>query len=80
MTRDPRDGIVPRDMVPQRWDRLRPRHRTGSRSGSYRDPDLSDQWLDEAQWRAQREFRGDAAKIILRLVKEVRTINRRYSR
>lgn len=46
------------------------------REASYRDPDLSEQWLSEAKWRAEREFRGDAAKIIIRLIAEVRRLNR----
>lgn len=51
---------------------------------SYRDPDLSDQWLSEAEWRAVRESSrfgsGDARKIILRLVREVRRLNRMLER
>lgn len=50
------------------------------RRNSYRDPDLSNRWLDEAEWRARREFRGDAAKIIIRLIKEVRRLNRMMGR
>lgn len=54
------------------------------RTGSYRDPDLSDRWLAEAEMRATG--RGplltgrDAAKIILRLVAEVRRLNRETGR
>lgn len=50
------------------------------RSGSYRDPDLSDKWLAEAQWRAEREFHGDSAKIIQRLVNELQRVNRETGR
>lgn len=50
------------------------------RSNSYRDPDLSNRWLSEAEWRARREFRGDSAKIIIRLIKEVRRLNRMLGR
>lgn len=54
------------------------------RSGSYRDPDLSDKWLSEAEQRATghgpRLTGPDATKIILRLVKEIRKINRETDR
>jgi hypothetical protein len=49
------------------------------RSGSYRDPDLSDQWLWEAEQRAlgagPNLSGADVVGIILRLVDEVRNIN-----
>lgn len=50
------------------------------RGGSYRDPTLSDRWLREAELRADREFGGDAGKIIRRLVQEVRAINEETGR
>lgn len=52
------------------------------RSGSYRDPDLSDKWLSEAEWRAvnTKLWPKDARKIILRLVLEVQRINRETGR
>lgn len=54
------------------------------RSGSYRDPDLSDQWLWEAERRAlgrgPRLKGKDAARIILRLVLEVHKINEETGR
>lgn len=50
-----------------------------NREQSYRDPDLSDKWLREAEQRATgrgpRLTSQDAAKIILRLIKEVRRLN-----
>lgn len=49
---------------------------------NYRDPILSERWLWEAEWRATNP-RGnpkltqrDACKIILRLVQEVRRLNK----
>lgn len=49
------------------------------RESSYRDPDLSDKWLREAEQRATgrgpRLTGQDAAKIILRLIQEVRRLN-----
>jgi len=55
------------------------------RGDSYRDPTLSDKWLDEAEWRAKndfsREFKQSASRfIILRLVQEIRNINRETGR
>lgn len=56
------------------------------RSDSYRDPTLSDRWLDEAEYRAlnpqgnPRLTQRDAQKLILRLVQEVRNINRETGR
>lgn len=55
------------------------------RSGSYRDPDLSDKWLSEADHRAQwddsRKFQThDARVIIRRLVAEIRRINKETGR
>lgn len=55
------------------------------RSGSYRDPDLSDRWLNEAEWRAVNDFTKrykvvDSRKTILRLVKEVRRLNKMLGR
>lgn len=55
------------------------------REGSYRDPTLSDRWLAEAEWRAKndfsREFKQSASRfIILRLVQEIRNINRETGR
>lgn len=56
------------------------------RSNSYRDPTLSDKWLDEAEWRAKNPLGSprltstDARKIILRLVEEVRNINKETGR
>lgn len=54
------------------------------RSGSYRDPDLSDRWLREAEARARRRGpylnHSDACKLVLRLVQEVRRINRETGR
>ena len=52
---------------------------------SYRDPDLSDQWLKEAEWRAERDrsirfIRKDAGLIIRRLIYEVRKLNRMMNR
>lgn len=52
---------------------------------SKRDPDLSDKWLGEAEWRAlhdqSRKFeRTDSRKIILRLVEELRRVNKEYDR
>lgn len=52
---------------------------------SYRDPDLSDKWLSEADWRAEndrtRKFRAvDAGRIIKRLTFEVRKLNRMLNR
>lgn len=51
------------------------------RADSYRDPDLSDKWLMEAEWRAQHDhFTGknfsDRGKIIMRLVQEVHKLNK----
>lgn len=55
------------------------------RTGSYRDPDLSDRWLAEAEHRAinddSRRFKtSDSRRIIRRLVAEVRRINRETGR
>lgn len=52
------------------------------RAHSYKDPDLSDKWLDEAVWRAQNEHMWpmSARKIILRLVQEIKEINRETGR
>ena len=52
------------------------------RTRSYRDPDLSDKWLDEAEWRAKNSpfWAGDSKKIILRLVEELRKVNRETGR
>lgn len=52
---------------------------------SYRDPDLSDQWLKEALWRAEQDrsirfMWKDAGLIIKRLVAEVRKLNRMLNR
>ncbi len=62
------------------WKTRPPRRR----SGSYRDPDLSDRWLREARWRAERGWPNlglrDARRIILRLVTEVERINRETGR
>lgn len=50
----------------------------------YRDPTLSDRWLNEAQARAKGQgpmlTHDDACKIILRLVREVKNINRETGR
>lgn len=51
----------------------------------YRDPDLSDQWLKEALWRADNDkslgfMRRDARLIIKRLILEVRKLNRMLNR
>lgn len=52
------------------------------RSGSYRDPHLSDQWLSEAEWRARHAplWPRDARKIIHRLIQEVRDLNEEAGR
>lgn len=56
------------------------------REGSYRDPTLSDRWLAEAKWRAinphsyPKLTQRDAQKLILRLVEEVRNINKETGR
>lgn len=52
------------------------------RRQSYRDPDLSDQWLHEAEYRARHElgWPKDARKITLRLIKELRRLNRETQR
>ncbi|MGP5043519.1 hypothetical protein ACTXJR_05745 [Glutamicibacter ardleyensis] len=48
---------------------------------SYRDPDLSDQWLREAEDKARHLLsRSDARKIILRLIQEVQKLNRLLGR
>lgn len=52
---------------------------------SYRDPDLGNQWLKEAEWRAQNDrtklfFTKDGSKIIVRLIKEIRKLNRMLGR
>lgn len=56
------------------------------REDSYRDPSLSDRWLAEAEWRARnphgnpRLTQRDAQNLILRLVEEVRNINKETGR
>lgn len=56
------------------------------REDSYRDPTLSDKWLAEAEWRAlnpndsPKLTQRDAQKLILRLVEEVRNINKETGR
>lgn len=48
---------------------------------SYRDPDLADLWLREAEHKARHNLSlPDARKIILRLIQEVRKLNRLLSR
>lgn len=52
------------------------------RDRSYRDPDLSDKWIAEAEWRAKNSpfWANDSKKIILRLVEELRKVNRETGR
>ncbi len=52
------------------------------RQTSYRDPDLSDKWIKEAEWRANNDafWPKDARKITLRLIKELRRVNRETGR
>ena len=52
------------------------------RQPTYRDPDLSDKWIKEAEWRANNDpfWPKDARKITLRLVKELRRVNRETGR
>lgn len=49
---------------------------------SYRDPDLSNQWLREAEHRARREpgWPDAARKITLRLIEELRRLNKETQR
>lgn len=48
---------------------------------SYRDPDLADLWLREAEHKARHNLTlPDARKIILRLIQEVRKLNRLLGR
>lgn len=54
------------------------------RADSYRDPDLSEKWLDEAWWRAGNDsgkaYLKDSRKIIKRLILEVRRLNKALGR
>lgn len=53
------------------------------RVGSYRDPHLSDKWLDEAEWRVRNEIfmsSRDMRKIIIRLIQELRNVNKETGR
>lgn len=57
--------------------------RPKKRSGSYRDPHLSDKWLKEAEWRVKNQpfmSSRDMRKIILRLIKELRDVNKETRR
>ena len=52
----------------------------GRHTGSYRDPDLSQQWLREAEWKAKQRgigalsYASDLRKITLRLIAEVKRL------
>lgn len=54
------------------------------RTSSYRDPDLSDKWLREAEYRALNDrtlnYESDSRKMILRLVKELKKVNKETGR
>lgn len=71
-------GLNPPKSV--RVEGVNPRH-----VASYRDPDLSDKWLKEAEWRANHDrsirfMRRDAGLLIGRLVHEVRKLNKMMNR